>query len=240
MRFQSTRLSRASALKKVLETYIFCISIHKALASLDGYNQGRDNIGIHFNPQGSREPRLGGCSTLKPDKGISIHKALASLDFPLNVDNIRIKNFNPQGSREPRPPICSQDTPACRNFNPQGSREPRPFQTPSPVMDNPFQSTRLSRASTLPQIQGSRHQPISIHKALASLDSGWYVENRILKDFNPQGSREPRPIQAAKKIAENRISIHKALASLDARKEKLIILDEDFNPQGSREPRQVS
>ena len=100
-----------------------------------------------------------------------------------------------------------------------------------------FQSTRLSRASTLPQIQGSRHQPISIHKALASLDSGWYVENRILKDFNPQGSREPRPIQAAKKIAENRISIHKALASLDGKTTWFSSFLVNFNPQGSREPR---
>ena len=171
VRFQSTRLSRASTTRSCQYSAAFTISIHQALASLDDVYGQSSAPGVDFNPQGSREPRLGGCSTLKPDKGISIHKALASLDFPLNVDNIRIKNFNPQGSREPRPPICSQDTPACRNFNPQGSREPRrlfnrlifdsnvhfnpqgsreprPFQTPSPVMDNPFQSTRLSRAST--------------------------------------------------------------------------------------------
>ena len=123
------------------------------------------------------------------------------------------------------------------HFNPQGSREPRPFQTPSPVMDNPFQSTRLSRASTWNEFAGaieiviSIHKAlasldtkavwkavfniISIHKALASLDSGWYVENRILKDFNPQGSREPRHICCFANSPLLGISIHKALASLD-------------------------
>ena len=168
---------------------------------------------------------------------ISIHKALASLDFPLNVDNIRIKNFNPQGSREPRPPICSQDTPACRNFNPQGSREPRrlfnrlifdsnvhfnpqgsreprPFQTPSPVMDNPFQSTRLSRASTWNEFAGAIEIVISIHKALASLDT-----------------------KAVWKAVFNIISIHKALASLDSSTNSRLPPSANFNPQGSREPR---
>ena len=101
---------------------------------------------------------------------ISIHKALASLDFPLNVDNIRIKNFNPQGSREPRPPICSQDTPACRNFNPQGSREPR----------------HICCFANSPLLG------ISIHKALASLDYHRRGRGRNHEYFNPQGSREPR------------------------------------------------
>ena len=237
VRFQSTRLSRASTTRSCQYSAAFTISIHQALASLDDVYGQSSAPGVDFNPQGSREPRLGGCSTLKPDKGISIHKALASLDFPLNVDNIRIKNFNPQGSREPRPPICSQDTPACRNFNPQGSREPRrlfnrlifdsnvhfnpqgsreprPFQTPSPVMDNPFQSTRLSRASTWNEFAGAIEIVISIHKALASLDT-----------------------KAVWKAVFNIISIHKALASLDSSTNSRLPPSANFNPQGSREPR---
>ena len=216
VRFQSTRLSRASTTRSCQYSAAFTISIHQALASLDDVYGQSSAPGVDFNPQGSREPRLGGCSTLKPDKGISIHKALASLDFPLNVDNIRIKNFNPQGSREPRPPICSQDTPACRNFNPQGSREPRPFQTPSPVMDNPFQSTRLSRASTWNEFAGAIEIVISIHKALASLDT-----------------------KAVWKAVFNIISIHKALASLDSSTNSRLPPSANFNPQGSREPRHI-
>ena len=99
-----------------------------------------------------------------------------------------------------------------------------------------FQSTRLSRASTispqnvnfsvfisihkalasLDQIPSSDwlHLPISIHKALASLDSMSSQSSRPRHYFNPQGSREPR-------------------------QDSLISdpLDKNFNPQGSREPR---
>ena len=59
-----------------------------------------------------------------------------------------------------------------RHFNPQGSREPRP-------------SLWVRTAAV---------HPISIHKALASLDPviSKKIAGRI--DFNPQGSREPRPI----------------------------------------------
>ena len=56
-----------------------------------------------------------------------------------------------------------------------------------------FQSTRLSRASTIPPKTYVMPLDISIHKALASLDSGRHRKGNQFPDFNPQGSREPRP-----------------------------------------------
>ena len=103
MRFQSTRLSRAS-------------TVYRA-----------------------KFPGLG---------KISIHKALASLDNAILPILCRLYNFNPPGSREPRRCIWS----IIRS----GSG---------------FQSTRLSRASTIIAVGGDGTMNISIHKALASLDS---------------------------------------------------------------------
>ena len=79
-KFQSTRLSRASTTINSIYTTLVHISIHKALASLDLISSTVYKEHPDFNPQGSREPRLG-----VNDKGdivvcISIHKALASLD----------------------------------------------------------------------------------------------------------------------------------------------------------------
>ena len=166
-----------------------------------------------FNPQGSREPRqytgqnsrawvrfqstrLSRASTTRSCQysaafTISIHQALASLDD-----------------------VYGQSSAPGVDFNPQGSREPRPFQTPSPVMDNPFQSTRLSRASTWNEFAGAIEIVISIHKALASLDT-----------------------KAVWKAVFNIISIHKALASLDSSTNSRLPPSANFNPQGSREPR---
>ena len=56
-------------------------------------------------------------------------------------------------------------------------------------------------------------------------------------DFNPQGSREPRPEKILYCFNILKISIHKALASLDGPSRHLPISLVDFNPQGSREPR---
>ena len=147
-----------------------------------------------FNPQGSREPRR--VSTT----------ALTDAMY-----------FNPQGSREPRRrghPLQG----GYRDFNPQGSREPRP----STIIRYPrftlFQSTRLSRASTLCGLPGHVRLGISIHKALASLDLFSHPEQTYPENFNPQGSREPRPAKVYLMGVKNNISIHKALASLDAKK----------------------
>ena len=85
--------------------------------------------------------------------------------------------FNPQGSREPR--LKFADIPRLpSDFNPQGSREPR-----------------LSSFSVL-----RLRNPISIHKALASLDH--------------EGIRKGLDIA---------ISIHKALASLDGKNAQLFL-----------------
>ena len=123
---------------------------------------------------------------------ISIHKALASLDFMNCI-------------------ITSSDI----YFNPQGSREPRRKEKQPHNKEREFQSTRLSRASTITARAWVQVRFISIHKALASLDLYHTVDD----------------------IRKASISIHKALASLDDMYTLSIFTHIDFNPQGSREPR---
>ena len=101
-----------------------------------------------------------------------------------------------------------------------------------------FQSTRLSRASTMSGLPSHNTLSISIHKALASLDLippndsdiAFISIHKALASldgagherigkwfyFNPQGSREPRPFS---------VKLHSCV--------------QYFNPQGSREPRPV-
>ena len=144
------------------------ISIHKALASLDheGIRKGLDiAISIHkalasldFHQQ---QP--------VPKKAISIHKALASLDFKVICSLFSSRYFNPQGSREPRLSKMVEKS-SSRYFNPQGSREPRPLARLTVGKAVQFQSTRLSRASTVTLYTNYDFIAISIHKALASLD----------------------------------------------------------------------
>ena len=88
-------------------------------------------------------------------------------------------------------------------------------QGPQPI--SKFQSTRLSRASTMRNDLTAALQVISIHKALASLDLTGGKRNGYDHYFNPQGSREPRRIVKSDVIINAIISIHKALASLDGR-----------------------
>ena len=120
----------------------------KALASLDqiwlNYSVGFSD----FNPQGSREPRHVVSRACVGGYGISIHKALASLDVTLELKSEVTGDFNPQGSREPRQLKVYHNH--CHSL---------------------FQSTRLSRASTLIRQPAGAPLMISIHKALASLDS---------------------------------------------------------------------
>ena len=80
----------------------------------------------------------------------------------------------------------------AQNFNPQGSREPRHFVSHLMWRIWSFQSTRLSRASTCSGVKSRPELIISIHKALASLDLGGAATRSNGRDFNPQGSREPR------------------------------------------------
>ena len=81
---------------------------------------------------------------------ISIHKALAGLDDSQVCSPERDKDFNPQGPRGPRLPYASVDQNGPY-FNPQGPRGPR----------------RTFRLFYLNEC------PISIHKALAGLDTLW-------------------------------------------------------------------
>ena len=124
--------------------------------------------------------------------GISIHKALTSLDN----NNMA---YAPTGF----------------DFNPQGSHEPRQFFEKNPVSGNcisihkaltsldicisffiastrPFQSTRLSRASTKNWRTLTRHLGFqSTRLSRASTVSFFYYKFKNY-DFNPQGSHEPR------------------------------------------------
>ena len=169
---------------------------------------------------------------------ISIHKALASLDNGLPILVVSHAEFQSTRLSRASTSFSRGRQPGWKNFNPQGSREPRRFSLkrissicifqstrlsrastafPFPVVLCPsiFQSTRLSRASTYTHHPGGCPEQISIHKALASLDSLNGCHVLIVSDFNPQGSREPRPNTTA--------------AGSQHRK--------NFNPQGSREPR---
>ncbi len=163
-------------------------------------------------------------------------KALASLDDLYILVCYTIYHFNPQGSREPRR-ICWKMVVASCDFNPQGSREPRQRDPANTLPPLQFQSTRLSRASTMYMVNHPLREWISIHKALASLD----FPSRILRkgDIIFQSTRLSRA-STLKKVLETYIfciSIHKALASLDEEVSLVICRSTDFNPQGSREPR---
>ena len=115
---------------------------------------------LHFNPQGSREPRLHSRHLLIKSFQISIHKALASLDEDMISFLYSPYNFNPQGSREPR-------------------HIPPTYQSQPYI----FQSTRLSRASTLVKLDEPVVDRISIHKALASLDGYVLLNPRLQLQF---------------------------------------------------------
>ena len=163
-------------------------------------------------------------------------KALASLDDLYILVCYTIYHFNPQGSREPRR-ICWKMVVASCDFNPQGSREPRQRDPANTLPPLQFQSTRLSRASTMYMVNHPLREWISIHKALASLD----FPSRILRkgDIIFQSTRLSRA--STRKFlwlfAGVQISIHKALASLDFDLPPIAHVLKNFNPQGSREPR---
>ena len=171
------------------------------------------------------------------------------------------------------------------DFNPQGSREPRRRYDILFIFPIQFQSTRLSRASTGKASSVSAVDEISIHKALASLDDGAVSKapddmfisiHKALasldkgnpeyalrqKDFNPQGSREPRPrlpsgISSGTEFQSTRLSRASTweaacsfvtpwlFQSTRLSRASTLLKDiesdclNDFNPQGSREPRRV-
>ena len=149
----------------------------------------------YFNPQGSREPR--------PNEPFTL---TASIFY-----------FNPQGSREPRRINTGAMLLDFSNFNPQGSREPRRTKTQGQSFGVEFQSTRLSRASTLCYQFPNGFFRISIHKALASLDALELMWPGLEVIF--QSTRLSRASTGLGGGVTDRldISIHKALASLDFR-----------------------
>ena len=99
-----------------------------------------------------------------------------------------------------------------------------------------FQSTRLSRASTCRLLPYRNLPDISIHKALTSLDRILDDRKKILGNFNPQGSHEPRPMSGRNIPAINNFnpqgSHEPRLSCLASAR-----LHKYFNPQGSHEPR---
>ena len=168
---------------------------------------------------------------------ISIHKALAGLDQKLSGRHLAKCLF--QSTSPSRASTCCavwHDNTGL-NFNPQGPRGPRRQRHHLPFACTLFQSTRPSRASTPLYIckssrwhfnpQGPRgHRrilfapdrylvTISIHKALAGLDSPVSFQPLPAGDFNPQGPRGPRPTVNLFIPLPPSISIHKALAGLD-------------------------
>ena len=190
------------------------ISIHKALAGLDRIQCGTKEGITDFNPQGPRGPRLGWEYSIGGNAGISIHKALAGLDLEPSLCAHGLIHFNPQGPRGPRlgfgilipcrtvdfnpqgprgPRRAKSLCCSCSiDFNPQGPRGPRLLTGPWWSSRNIFQSTRPSRASTDSGQEIPIYYWISIHKALAGLDTKAGIEKLYTK-----------------------ISIHKALAGLD-------------------------
>ena len=123
-------------------------------------------------------------------------------------------NFNPQGPRGPRLTLSFVITYYHKYFNPQGPRGPRPVLPHLLDLWHLFQSTRPSRASTQVVKLLVLFLAISIHKALAGLDSHGPAPHPAPQNFNPQGPRGPRRIPLMPRPWPS-----------------------DFNPQGPRGPR---
>ncbi len=201
MQFQSTRVSRPSTRTVSRKLGIFSdfnpqgshdprpilSSKHKGGVVFQSTRVSRPSTKLwtchrphsqNFNPQGSHDPRrfpvgnlqnfsifqstrVSRPSTEKPLCRrhlwyISIHKGLTTLDlYPLVLELL-------QG-----------------NFNPQGSHDPRRQLWISLNTLNIFQSTRVSRPSTLSFIPHPLIQQISIHKGLTTLDSKNYQNFKL-------------------------------------------------------------
>ena len=146
----------------------------------------------YFNPQGPRGPRL--FST--PDKsigiGISIHKALAGLDNKDFQSYHRLNYFNPQGPRGPR------HSAFVNPFSINGFQSTRPSRASTDHAYRVVDVTKISIHKALAGLDSSKRRPevvpeISIHKALAGLDFIAVLPEPIIQNFNPQGPRGPRP-----------------------------------------------
>ena len=110
---------------------------------------GSPDHGGDFNPQGPRGPRRGEDTLRWMRWSISIHKALAGLDETVSLWKLFLEQF--QSTRPSRASTFFSrfDGGINRYFNPQGPRGPRHKKVPFPIA----------------------YDFISIHKALAGLDS---------------------------------------------------------------------
>ena len=169
------------------------ISIHKALAGLDGEGCSADvNHNIYFNPQGPRGPRLIALTCAGEITGISIHKALAGLDYNavhfFTCSNISIHKA-----------LAGLDM----------------FWHRSEHTILLFQSTRPSRASTPGNMSDLKITIISIHKALAGLDGNdiYNISRELCISIHK--ALAGLDITSVNGGVDYIISIHKALAGLD-------------------------
>ena len=146
------------------------------------------------------------------------------------------------------------------DFNPQGSREPRRKQWGIPTSNCKFQSTRLSRASTLTSARTTGNVTTFQSTRLSRASTILWVLPPIPRLFQSTRLSRASTVRAVMSHRIQNISIHKALASLDAffKISDIIFIqisihkalasldqkialhrpsDRYFNPQGSREPR---
>ena len=100
-----------------------------------------------------------------------------------------------------------------------------------------FQSTRLSRASTAALLHHHIFLPISIHKALTSLDGDRIHGYTGIHNFNPQGSHEPRRSRDKQRIISERFQSTRLSRASTFIPTVTPHRHQHFNPQGSHEPR---
>ena len=144
--------------------------------------------------------------------------------------------FDPRGSCEPRHPV-DEIAPRHFYFDPRGSCEPRLFLTHSSSACCSFRSTRLLRASTYEIWRYTVGENISIHEALASLDTSLMATGRCRKDFDPRGSCEPRLSWAVPKGQDGYFDPRGSCEPRQYMIHNLKTVDMHFDPRGSCEPR---
>ena len=192
------------------------ISIHKALASLDDVQHSVTIVNPEFQSTRLSRASTVACGAVGRYQAISIHKALASLDIMLNQMFLQNCNFNPQGSREPRLDAQGNVLSGTVFQSTRLSRASTVIGFLDSVFYMEFQSTRLSRASTITVQQAKTLKFKFQSTRLSRASTGYQIPFNVHHtDFNPQGSREPRHWDSPESVEELCISIHKALASLD-------------------------
>ena len=130
--------------------------------------------------------------------------------------------FNPQGSREPR--LKFADIPRLpSDFNPQGSREPRLSSFSVLRLRNPISIHKALASLDHEGIRKGLDIAISIHKALASLDGLFPSGNCGAMLFQSTRLSRASTYNPIYNYDRTEISIHKALASLDGKNAQLFL-----------------